>query len=489
MNILVTGATGYIGKRIIPCLLNEGHTVVCVVRDHLRAEKNYAEDPNVVIVEADFLKPDTLHHIPKDIDVAYYLIHSMSNTSNDFETLEERCALNFKSYLEKTKVNQVIYLSGITNDTQLSKHLRSRKNVEEHLASQHYALTIFKAGIIVGSGSSSFEIIRDLVEKLPFMIAPKWLNTKTQPLAVRDVLSCLYKAAGNTTLYHKSYDVFGPEVLTYKEMLLQFAEVRHLKRYILTLPLMTPKLSSYWLYFVTSTSYKLASSLVDSMGVQIIGKPSRINELLDITPITYKAAVSLAFEKIEQNGIISSWKDSMVSSGRLKNNLHKYINVPKYGCFKDYKERPVIHAEATLDKIWRIGGKNGWYYGTFLWRIRGYIDKLFGGIGLRRGRTSPTELDAGDALDFWRVIFADKSQRKLLLYAEMRLPGEAWLEFKIEDNVLKQTATFRPRGLWGRLYWYAVMPFHGFIFSGMITKLVNVGTQKTPLTTENMSNL
>ena len=180
----------------------------------------------------------------------------------------------------------------------------------------------------------------------------------------------------------------------------------------------------------------------------------------------------MAFEKIEQNSIVSSWKDSMVSSGRLGNNLHKYINVPKFGCFTDYTERPVVNTEKTLDKIWSIGGTTGWYYGTILWKIRGHIDKLFGGIGLRRGRTSPTNLEAGDALDFWRVIFANKEQQKLLLYAEMRLPGEAWLEFKIEDGVLKQTATFRPRGLWGRLYWYSVLPFHGFIFSGMANKLV-----------------
>lgn len=474
MKILVTGATGYIGKRLIPLLVNDDHQVVCAVRDKLRADKGYAEEDLINVIEVDFLKPETLHNIPEDIDVAFYLIHSMSNSSTDFESLEERCAINFKTQLEKTKVKQVIYLSGITNEENLSKHLQSRKNVEDRLKSDAYGLTIFKAGIIVGSGSSSFEIIRDLVEKLPFMIAPKWLNTKTQPLAVRDVLTFLHRSVGRQDLYNKSFDVFGPEVLTYKQMLLKFAEVRGLKRYILTVPVMTPKLSSYWLYFVTSTSYKLASTLVDSMGVQIIGKSSNINQLLNVQPKSYKEAVELAFEKIEQNSIVSSWKDSMISSGRLKNNLHKYINVPKFGCFKDYKERPVKDAKKTTDKIWSIGGTTGWYYGTILWKIRGYIDKLFGGIGLRRGRTSPTELDAGDALDFWRVIFADKTQQKLLLYAEMRLPGEAWLEFKIEDGLLKQTATFRPRGLLGRLYWYSVLPFHGFIFKGMINKLVKI---------------
>lgn len=474
MKILVTGSTGYIGKRLIPILINEGHDVICAVRDTFRVDKTYLEDEHISIVEADFLNPETLQNIPKDIDVAYYLIHSMSNTSKDFEKLEAKCAINFKNYFETTQVKQVIYLSGITNDAFLSKHLQSRKNVEELLESAHYALTIFKAGIIVGSGSSSFEIIRDLVEKLPVMVAPKWLNTKTQPLAVRDVLSFLSRAKGKEILYNKSYDIFGPEVLTYKQMLLKFAEIRGLKRYILTVPVMTPKLSSYWLYFVTSTSYKLASSLVDSMGVQIIGEKSDINTILDVHPITYREAVELAFEKIEQNSIVSSWKDSMVSSGRLQKSIHKYVNVPKYGCFKDYKERNVRDMDLTINRIWSIGGSTGWYYGTYLWKIRGYMDKLFGGIGLRRGRTHVSKLDAGDALDFWRVIFSDRKERKLLLYAEMKLPGEAWLEFKIEDGLLKQTATFRPRGLAGRLYWYSVLPFHWFIFNGMINKLVEV---------------
>ena len=474
MKILVTGSTGYIGKRLIPILINEGHDVVCAVRDKFRVEKSYLEDEHISIVEADFLKPETLQNIPKDIDVAYYLIHSMSNTSKDFEELEAKCAVNFKTYFETTQVKQVIYLSGITNDAFLSKHLQSRKNVEELLESDFYGLTIFKAGIIVGSGSSSFEIIRDLVEKLPIMIAPKWLNTKTQPLAVRDVLSFLSQAKGKEELYNKSYDIFGPEVLTYKQMLLMFADIRKLKRYILTVPIMTPKLSSYWLYFVTSTSYKLASSLVDSMGVEIIGKKSDINQILDVQPISYREAVELAFEKIEQNSIVSSWKDSMVSSGRLKESLFKYVNVPTYGCFTDYKERKVIDMEKTINRIWSIGGSTGWYYGNYLWKVRGHMDKLFGGIGLRRGRTHISELSAGDALDFWRVIFSDKKDKKLLLYAEMKLPGEAWLEFKIEDGILKQTATFRPRGLAGRLYWYSVLPFHWFIFNGMINKLVEV---------------
>jgi len=474
MKILVTGATGYIGKRLIPLLLNDGHNVVCPVRDKKRAEDYYKDKNNIELIEADFLHRHSLNAIPKDVEAAYYLIHSMSNSAKEFHILEEKCANNFKHFAEKTSLKQVIYLSGITNDTNLSKHLLSRKNVENTLDSGNYALTTFKAGIIVGSGSSSFEIIRDLVEKLPVMVAPKWLNTKTQPLAIRDVLSFLHKALCKKELYNTSYDIFGPEILTYKTMLLQFAEVRKLKRWILTVPVMTPKLSSYWLYFVTSTSYKLASSLVNSMGVEVIGNKSNINQILDVKPMTYKEAVKLAFKKIEQNSIISSWKDSYVSSGKLKNYVHEFINVPEYGCFKDIKKRKVKNKDSALNKIWAIGGETGWYYGTFLWKIRGFIDQFFGGAGLRRGRRHPLELNAGDALDFWRVIYADKEKGKLLLYAEMILPGEAWLEFKIKDDTLYQTATFRPHGLAGRLYWYAVVPFHWFIFNGMINKIVKV---------------
>ena len=471
MKILVTGATGYIGKRLIPLLLNDGHTVICAVRDKKRAQNYFKDRNNIVLIEADFLNSESLENIPKNIDFAYYLIHSMSNSAKEFHILEEKCAFNFKRFAEKTSIEQVIYLSGITNDTKLSKHLLSRKNVEKNLASKTYALTTFKAGIIVGSGSSSFEIIRDIVEKLPVMIAPKWLNTKTQPLGIRDVLSFLHKALHKKELYNTSYDVFGPEILTYKEMLLEFASVRKLSRWILTVPVMTPKLSSYWLYFVTSTSYKLATSLVNSMGVEVIGNKSDINKILEVQPMTYKEAVQFAFIKIKQNSIISSWKDSYISSGKLKNYVHEFINVPKHGCFKDLKKRTIKNKQKLLDNIWSIGGEKGWYYGTFLWKIRGFLDQFFGGTGLRRGRRHPTELNAGDALDFWRVIYADKEKGKLLLYAEMILPGEAWLEFKVDGDTVSQTATFRPHGLAGRIYWYTIMPFHWFVFNGMINNI------------------
>ncbi|WP_435262537.1 SDR family oxidoreductase [Tenacibaculum sp. nBUS_03] len=470
MKILITGTTGYIAKRLIPSLLQKDYHLVCCVRDLTRIPEDLKNKKQIEFIKIDFLSTDIVS-IPKDIDVAYYLIHSMSTSSDNFEKLEYNCAINFKSILEQTYCKQVIYLSGIVNDASLSKHLQSRFKVEQTLRSVKYALTTFRAGIIVGSGSASFEIIRDLVEKLPVMVAPKWLKTKTQPIAIRDVLTYLSKAILEEKLYNRSYDIYGPEILTYKQMLLQFAETRNFKRFILTLPVLTPKLSSYWLYFVTSTSFKLASSLVDSMKVEVIGKPSNINSIIKIAPITYKEAVNKAFVKIAQNSAISSWKDAMIS-GVFNTQLSQYITVPQYGCFKDIRSKKIVNEEQTLNKIWSIGGENGWYTYNFLWKIRGYVDKLFGGVGLRRGRRHKTELVAGDALDFWRVLLADKEEKRLLLFAEMKLPGEAWLEFKIVKGKLYQRAVFRPQGVLGRLYWFSVLPFHSFVFQGMLNYLV-----------------
>ena len=471
MKILLTGANGYIGMRLLPQLLEMGHEVVCTVRDEARFSIDKETRAQIEVLEVDFLKEVEPFKIPKDIDAAYFLIHSMSSSIQDFDTLEAKTAENFNAYLSETQVKQVIYLSGIVNEENLSKHLWSRKNVERILYEGPFDLTVLRAGIIVGSGSSSFEIIRDLCEKLPFMITPKWVLTKTQPIAIRDILSFLTGVLGNEKTYNDSFDIAGPDVLTYKQMLEQYAEVRGFKNYILTVPIMTPKLSSYWLYFVTSTSYKLALNLVDSMKIEVIAKDKRLQELLNLKPHTYKEAIDLAFKKIEQNLVVSSWKDSMVS-GRFKKNLEKYIQVPKYGVLKDEKKVKVDNPEQVLKNIWKIGGKTGWYYGNWLWKIRGIIDKFSGGVGLRRGRTHPDKIYAGDSLDFWRVLLADKKAKRLLLFAEMKLPGEAWLEFKIdENNVLHQTATFRPRGLKGRLYWYSIVPFHYFIFGGMIRNI------------------
>lgn len=480
MNILLTGANGYIGQRLLPILLEQGHFVYCSVRNKKRFQR-FTGHPNVETVEYDFLNPKKSAPFPKEIDIAYYLIHSMQS-SGDFEEQEATSANNFINSLKETRVKQIIYLSGIVNEEQLSKHLSSRFGVEKILMASDIPVTVLRAGIIVGSGSASFEIMRDLVEKLPVMVTPKWLNTLCQPIAIRNVIQFLSGVISKPAYYNKDFDIGGQEVLTYKQMLLQFAGVRKLKRWIFTLPIMTPRLSSYWLYFITSTNYTLAVHLVNSMKVNVVCRPNNLAEELGIELLSYKTAVQLAFEKIEQNLVLSSWKDSF-NTFNTNLDIMDVVEVPSFGCFKDEKQREIkTDVQNVMNKIWAIGGESGWYYGNTLWKIRGYIDKAFGGVGLRRGRTSAKEIYAGDSLDFWRVLVADKENRRLLLYAEMKLPGEAWLEFAVVEKEgktwLEQTATFRPLGLLGRLYWYAVLPFHYFIFNGMINAIVK-NTPKT----------
>ncbi len=477
MRILLTGVTGYIGKRLLPQLLDAGHEVVCCVRDRSRFPKDgiYAS-PRISLLEVDFLGVLPSHSVLGQLDAAYYLIHSMSSGSADFDALEERAAQRFVQFIAASGARQVIYLGGIANSDRLSQHLASRQRVEEVLRAGGIPLTTLRAGIIVGSGSASFEIMRDLVEKLPVMITPKWLNTRSQPIAVRNILEYLSGVLLREDTFGGAYDVGGPDVLTYKQMLLQFAEVRGLRRFIFTVPVMTPRLSSYWLYFVTATSYRLAVHLVNSMKVEVVAAPNDLAQRLGIRPMPYREAVQLAFQQIEQNNVVSSWKDAF-SSSRADSTMAEHIAVPAFGCFVDHRSRSMEGARAAvIDNLWAIGGERGWYYGNWLWQIRGYIDKLFGGVGLRRGRRSPTDLQAGEAVDFWRVLVADRVQGRLLLYAEMKLPGEAWLEFrtvrKSGVEVLTQTATFRPRGLLGRLYWYAVLPFHFFVFEGMLRNVV-----------------
>lgn len=473
MKILLTGANGYIGQRLIPPLIEKGHEIICCVRDAGRFFRQN-KFKGLQVIEIDFLNDDT-NNLPADIDVAYYLIHSME-AAGDFSKKEEQAAKNFVRQIENTNCKQVIYLTGIVNEEKLSKHLSSRLSVENILNQGKVPLTALRAGIIIGSGSASFEIIRDIVEKLPFMIAPKWLNTKCQPIAIRNVIQYLTGVIAMESTYQHNYDITGNEVLTYKQMLQGYAAVRKLKRTIITVPVMTPRLSSYWLYFITSTSYRLAKNLVDSMKVDVTGRPNTLHQQLNIELIPYKKAVAMAFDRIEQNLVESSWKDAF-SSVHTPLNWMKNIEVPSYGCLKDEKLVAIKgNRERVLNNIWQIGGDKGWYYANGLWKIRGLLDKLFGGVGLRRGRTHSNDLEPGDALDFWRVLIADRQSMRLLLFAEMKLPGEAWLEFaaveKEGKTYLKQTATFRPHGLWGRMYWYAMLPFHFFIFKGMANKLV-----------------
>lgn len=482
MRVLLTGANGYIGKRLLPLLIDAGHEVVCCVRDRRRfpSEGVYIH-PRVSVLEIDFLEPPSLDASVGPVDAAYYLIHSMSDAALDFGALEETSAVHFLEVAKILQARQVIYLGGIVNETELSRHLQSRRNVDAILRTGDIPVTTLKAGIVVGSGSSSFEIIRDLVEKLPVMVTPKWLDTRIQPIAIRDVLAFLSGCLGDARAFGGSYDIAGPDILTYKRMLLEFAQVRGLKRSIWTIPVMTPRLSSYWLYFVTSTSYTLAVHLVNSMKVEVVARPNDLANRLGITPTPYRRAVELAFETIEQNNVISSWKDSLVSSG-FHDSLLKHVNVPVNGCYADHRSKPIAgDPEDVVEAVWSIGGATGWYYGDWLWRLRGILDKLVGGVGLRRGRTDPHRLRTGDTLDFWRVLAADRPNRRLLLYAEMKLPGEAWLEFRViqgtEGARLVQTATFRPKGLLGRAYWFSVLPFHHFVFEGMARGILEAATR------------
>lgn len=475
MKILLTGATGYIGKRLLPNLLEAGHDIVCLVRDPRRFDNNFKTEKRLSIVQADLLNLESLDVIPSDIDVAYYFVHSMGSSSSLFSDLEAKSAENFVIAINKTKAKQIIYLSGIINiDDKLSKHLSSRLNVEKIIKEANAKTTILRAAIIIGSGSGSFEIIRDLAEKLPIMITPKWLKTKCQPIAVKNVLEYLIGVIGKEEAFDRIFDIGGPDILTYKEMLKAYSKIRGLSRLIITIPVLTPRLSSYWLYFVTSTNFSLARSLVESMKNEVVCKISGIEDIVKTRLIGYEEAIQRAFRVIDANQVPSSWIDSAIT-GRLNEYYLDKIEVPNYGCLKD--ERKLIFngdPEKIKNRIWSIGGESGWYFWNWAWSIRGFIDKLVGGVGLRRGRRSPTDLRPGDALDFWRVIMANYDLGRLILYAEMKLPGEAWLEFKVneEKKYLIQIATFRPNGLLGRLYWYMLLPVHKIIFQGMANKIL-----------------
>lgn len=479
MRILLTGSTGYIGRRLLPILVQQGHHVVCLVRDQRRFDwDDFDEDflKHVTVIEGDLSLPETLKDINLDIDAAYYMVHSLSNSYSKFSDIEQVTAQSFADLVKGTSAKQVIYLSGISNDDELSEHLQSRKDVETVLRSSGVPVTVLRAAIIIGSGSASFEIIRDLVEKLPVMIAPKWLKSKCQPLAVRNVIEYLSEALDNEKTYGKTFDIGGPDILTYKQMLLKYAKARKLRRFIISVPVLSPKLSSLWLYFVTSTSYTLGRNLVDSMKNDVVVKEGDITSIIPLKLYTYSEALEMAFSKISQKNVISSWKDAVVND-TIKKNFLDFIDVPNHGCFHDVRNVPFTRAIPEVRKnIWEIGGDRGWYFGNWMWKIRGFMDLMVGGVGLRRGRRSPSDLKAGDSLDFWRVLLADEKENRLLLYAEMKLPGEAWLEFKIKEQngqqVLHQKATFRPLGLWGRLYWYLVLPFHFLIFPMMAKNII-----------------
>jgi uncharacterized protein YbjT (DUF2867 family) len=424
----------------------------------------------------DFLKTDDVSMLPRNIDAAYFLMHSMNVSTKNFENLEKCIAINFVQYINSTQAKQIIYLSGLVPSSgEMSSHLRSRWEVEKILGLSRIPATILRAGIVVGSGSASFEIIRDLSEKLPVMVAPGWLNNKCQPIAIRNVIQYLIGILGNSNCLGKTYDIGGPEILTYKEMLLGYAKVRKLKRRIVTVPFVSPRLSSYWLFFITTTSYKLAANLVESMKSDLVCKNHDLETLLGIESIPYDQAIVMAFAKIEQNLVLSSWKDAL-NDPALFRRMTGFIEVPKFGTFRNVQIVPIgSDYSSTLNHIWALGGETGWYYADWVWQVRGFIDRLVGGVGLRRGRTHPWQIHSGDALDFWRVLIADRAGMRLLLFAEMKVPGEAWMEFSIQEGKagfeLHQTATFRPSGITGRIYWFLLLPIHSLIFVNMAKRI------------------
>jgi len=476
MKILVTGANGYIGTHLIPSLLDAGHEVVCLVRDPRRFSYDAAR---LSVVRADLLDADSLARVPRDCEVAFYLVHSMGATSDHFPALERDCARNFTAVTRESSLRQVIYLSGIANEDTLSKHLSSRREVERILATGPVPVTVLRAAIIIGSGSASFEILRDLVEKLPIMITPRWVKTRCQPIGIKDLIYYLVAVIGNEKAYGGTFDVGGPDVLTYKQMMLIYAEVRGLRRTIIDVPVFSPRLSSYWLYFLTSTNYSLAQSLVDSMKNEVVCGSQQIGAVVPHQPLPYRQALGRTLARIENNKVLASWKDA-ISSGNIRKDYLDFVHIPQNGVFKDVQ---TFDAEIPLKELRRrigsIGGKQGWYYMNWAWEIRGFLDKLVGGVGLRRGRRDPEDVQVGDALDFWRVLVTTSDGNRLTLFAEMKVPGEAWLEFEIRFRgrkpYLVQTATFRPRGVFGRLYWYMLVPIHFFIFSGMAKAIAQGG--------------
>ncbi len=473
--ILVTGANGFVGKRLVLHLLNQGHTVYALCR--IKGSKIFSQDqPHLHYIWGDLRNPETLLHFPKDIAVAYYLVHSMSEIVSNLIDVEMEVVAQFLKALQDVNLQQIIYLGGIVNDeTKLSPHLKSRVLVEKALRGSGVPVTVLRASIIIGAGSASFEIIRDLCEKLPVMIAPKWVDSQCQPIAIGDVLFYLSNVLLNPKCMNQTFDIGGPEVFTFKELMLHYARFRNLKRWIINVPFFTPRLSSYWLVFISSVRYSLCYYLVESMKTNTIVQLNSIQTIIPHIGLTYTEALTLTFQKISQNEVISSWMDSWEIVGDDP-NLDHYIQVPTEGCLQDTRRVLVRDSKAAaIGRIWRIGGSTGYYAWNWAWHLRGLFDQMIGGVGLNRGRRHPSEIQAGDSIDFWRVILADQQEGRLILFAGMKVPGEAWLQFHFEQNdqqlFLVQIATFRPKGILGRLYWYILIPFHVVIFQKMAKAL------------------
>jgi uncharacterized protein YbjT (DUF2867 family) len=474
MNILLTGATGYIGRRLQERLLTDDSVRIRVFVRNAR-KVHPASGNRIELFEGNVLDPESIQEALKGMDVAYYLIHSMG-AGADFEQLDRISAQNFLEACIKNNVKRIIYLGGLGEKDTASKHLRSRLETGEILSSRPDQIqTIwFRAAVIIGSGSASFEIIRHLVQKLPVIVAPRWVRTQTQPIAVTDVLEYLSQAKDLGSEESLVIDI-GSEQMKFKDMLINAAQVMGLRRYIIPVPVLSPWLSSYWLILITPVPFPIARSLIQGLKSETIVKNDNARKFfLQIHPLSYQESILRALEEIERDQVISRWCDSSAQRTcdiKGQDNLESAIFSEKISC--DFGEIPAHKVFAAVESI---GGDNGWFKFDWLWRLRGFIDIIFAGPGLSRGRRDPNKLRIGDGLDFWKVVDM-KPDKRLLLVNQMKVPGKAWLEFSVEGTKLIQTAHFYPKGFWGRVYWYLTKPLHKLIFpdiaKGVIEKARN----------------
>jgi uncharacterized protein YbjT (DUF2867 family) len=469
MKVLVTGATGYIGGRLVPRLLEAGHDVVCMARDRSRLEgRNWGE---IEIREADVFDPGSLKGALAGIDVAYYLIHSMSADSDDFESRDRIAARNFAEAAEASGVNRIVYLGGLGKaDRELSPHLASRQEVGNTLREFSVPVTEFRAAVVVGSGSVSFEMIRYLTERVPIMVAPRWVSTRCQPIAVANVLEYLVRCLDVPESQGRIIEIGGPDVMSYGEMMLGYARVRGLRRFMVPVPFLTPRLSSYWVDLVTPIPAQISHPLIEGLRSEVVVNDRSGQDLFDLELIPYSEAVKRALDRTRADNIETSW------SGAQSPAKPGVVLEERQGIIVERRRvDSTASPSAVFAEVTAIGGERGWYYANWLWKMRGILDRLVGGIGMRRGRRSKHELRPGDALDFWRVE-AYIPDQVLRLRAEMKVSGLAWLQFEVEPgenggSTLIQTAFYEPHGLTGVLYWYGLYPIHQLIFSGMAREI------------------
>ncbi len=467
MRVLVTGATGYIGGRLVPRLMAKGHQVRCVARNPARLEGR--SWPGVEIVQGDLGEPSDVAVALRGIEVAYYLVHSMA-AGQAFRERDRSMALAFGEAAAQAGVKRIIYLGGLGDPEKVhSKHLISRQEVGRCLAESGVPVIEFRAAVIVGSGSASFEMIRHLTERLPIMITPMWVNTRCQPIGIRSVLEYLVEALDHPDA-KGIFEIGGTDILSYREMMLRYARIRGLRRIILSLPVPRPELSSRWVDLVTPIPFRIAHPLVQSLQTEVVVRDDRALRFFNVQPTGYDEAVHRALARMAYDDVVTTWASSLSSLSPDKPEADQLG--AHEGMLLDRRRRRVkADPGRVFEVICGLGGEEGWPAGNALWQIRGFLDRLVGGVGMRRGRRHPRELRVGDPLDFWRVE-ALEPVHLLRLRAEMKLPGRAWLQFEVlpdaEGARVEQTAFFEPRGVLGYLYWYSVLPFHRFVFPGLV---------------------